>query len=231
MKSRILTALVCTLLLGMYACVKPENQSAECGYSVSDVDGHSYLIVKIGDQCWMASNLTTTRFRNGDSIVSSPSAAAWTDTLIKPRWCHYNNSDTLGAIHGKLYNWKAVTDPRGLCPTGWHVPDSLEIVALYTALGGKDFAAGELKANAFWDSPNTGATNSTGFTALGSGYRFGPTGDFQQYGRYGFFWTSDGEPVNDTISAMCFAAAYSSTELIYTDNPRSNGFSIRCVKD
>ena len=99
--------------------------------------------------------------------------AAWA-TLTTGAYCYYNNdSATYAATYGKLYNWYAVNDPRGLAPAGWHVPSDAEWTELINCLGGEDVAGGKMKAvSALWYSPNTGATNSSGFTGLPGGYRF-----------------------------------------------------------
>jgi uncharacterized protein (TIGR02145 family) len=130
--------------------------------TVTDIDGNIYNTVQIGNQCWTQSNLKTSRYRNGDVISN---------------FFYYGNNPQNDAIFGKLYQHSSVTDFRGLCPTGWHVPSNGEWNTLINFLGGSSLAGGALKSTHIqptiggWSSPNTGATNSTGFTGLPGGYR------------------------------------------------------------
>src|SRR5262249_47959916 len=133
--------------------------------------------------------------RNGDKIPQVKGKAAW-ESLTTGAWCWYNNDSATGAVYGKLYNWYAVNDPRGLAPAGWHVPSDAEWDTLATHLGSN--AGGKLKdtgtieaGTGLWHAPNTGATNKTGFTGLPGGYRpnYG-TGTFYYIGSYGYWWSS-----------------------------------------
>ncbi|MBU6331934.1 MAG: hypothetical protein KGQ80_05920, partial [Bacteroidetes bacterium] len=148
-----------------------------CGFStVSDVDNNTYATVQIGTQCWTQSNLKVTKYRNGDIIPTGLSNAQWGSTT-SGAYAIFNNDPVNDALYGKLYNWYAVTDSRGLCPTGWHVPTDGEWTTLTTFLGGESVAGGAMKSTATqptpggWNAPNTGATNSSGFTGLPGGYR------------------------------------------------------------
>lgn len=230
---------LCLLLFSFNSCTKEESTPSDCPLSVTDIDGNVYPVVQIGDDCWTARNLTTTRFADGNYLYETQSKTEWRNTDVQAlkvaRWCNYNNDTALGTTYGKLYNWNVASSTRGACPTGWHVPTADEVVELYDALGGKDLAGGALKASDFWNTPNVGATNSSGFSAIASGYRdvnvTGTTPEFRLMGQWALYWTSSPEPVNDTIAAMCYGAVINGAEAIYTEHPRRGGLAIRCVKD
>src|SRR5665647_2153473 len=140
--------------------------------------------VTICTQVWMLKNLDVSTYRNGDLIPEVTDQTAWA-TLTTGAWCYNNNDPAVGVIYGKLYNWYAVNDPRGLAPTGWHVPSDAEWTTLSTCLGGDAVAGGAKKetGTTHWTSPNTGATNSSGFTALPGGLR-DRTGPFYNVAKY-----------------------------------------------
>lgn len=136
--------------------------------------------VSICDQVWMTKNLDVDKYRNGDAIPQVTSSSEW-ESLGTGAWCWYNNdSANYAATYGKLYNWYAVNDPRGLAPAGWHMPSDLEWSTLATCLGGDGVAGGKMKGTgtAFWQEPNAGAINSSGFTELPGGYRKGVGSSF-----------------------------------------------------
>ena len=148
-----------------------------CGNGIDDncnaqVDENCIATVTICDQVWMLKNLDVSTYRNGDPIPEVTNAAAW-DALTTGAWCYYENNSAYGPIYGKLYNWYAVNDPRGLAPAGWHIPSHTEWATLQTCLG--EDPGGKMKEAglAHWKAPNVGATNSSGFTALPSGGRSG----------------------------------------------------------
>ncbi|MFM7748293.1 MAG: fibrobacter succinogenes major paralogous domain-containing protein, partial [Bacteroidota bacterium] len=173
--------------------------------TVTDVDNNSYNTVQIGTQCWTQSNLKVSKYRNGDTIPTGLSNSAWENTT-SGAYAIYNNDPVNDGLYGKLYNHFAVTDVRGLCPTGWHVPSdgewnilvnyldpNADTVCGYCLQSG--IAGGALKSTATqptptgWLSPNTGATNSSGFTALPGGRR-NSDGDFYYMTYYGYWWSS-----------------------------------------
>lgn len=137
--------------------------------SFTDLNGNNYPFVIIGSQKWAQRNLNVSRYRNGDVIPQVTNAGQWVN-LTTGAWCWYNNdSATYASVYGRLYNWYAINDPRGLAPAGTHIPSAAEFSTLITTAG----SGGALKATGttFWNSPNTGATNSTGFTGLPGGIR------------------------------------------------------------
>ncbi len=144
--------------------------------TVKDVDGNTYRVVRIGRQWWMAENYKVAHYRNGDAIPNV-TESAWRD-LQSGACCVYLDDRPIHdysylAVYGRLYNWYAAVDKRGLAPDGWHIPSQAEWQELIDYLGGEQVAGGKLKETglAHWHSPNTGATNESGFSALGSGYR------------------------------------------------------------
>ena len=145
-----------------------------------DIDGNIYPVVKIGTQIWTTKNLATTKYRDGTSI-SGPtySGAAW--ALATEAYCWYSdNYATYGTVYGALYNWYAVSDAKNIAPLGWHVATDAEWTTLTTYLGGESVAGGKLKeaGTSHWNTPNTEATNETGFTSLPGGYRYDYNGTF-----------------------------------------------------
>src|SRR5436190_23369500 len=131
-----------------------------------------YESVTICDQVWMIKNLDVSTYRNGDPIPEVTDPSQWAG-LTTGAWCYYENNSANGTIYGKLYNWYAVNDPRGLAPLGWHVPSDEELTTLTSCLGGVFVAGGTMKetGTTHWLAPNTEATNSSGWTGLPGGYR------------------------------------------------------------
>ncbi len=203
-----------------------------CGTStVSDVDGITYNTVLIGTQCWTRSNLRVSKYRNGDAIPTGLSNSAWQTTAVGA-YAVYNNALVNDTLYGKLYNHNAVTDSRGLCPTGWHVPTNVEWTNQETTLGGRTVAGGALKSTETqptpggWNSPNTGATNSSGFTARPGGLR-DTNGNFGDLGGSGFWWSTSLSGSN--ALARSLSSGFGSVAGNYQD--RLNGFSVRCLRD
>ena len=188
-------------------------------------------IVTIGSQVWMNINLNVDHYRNGDPIPKVEDAAAWT-SLTTGAYCYYNNdSATYAAAYGKLYNWYAVNDSRGLAPVGYHVPTKTEWETLITTAGGVSNAGPALKevGTAYWNDGNPGATNSTGFSARGGGYRHPDNGcSFYYEKTFSYFW--DATPQADNTAY--FHGPWSGGNAIYQSNyPYKTGFSVRLIKD
>jgi len=146
--------------------------------------------------------------------------------LTTAAWCYYQNNPANGATYGKLYNWYAV-NTGSLCPSGWHIPTDAEWQTLVDALGGDAVAGGAMKATTLWSSPNTGATNSSGFTALPGGYRL-YSGGFGSVGDYGDFWSST---ENSTDNAWGRYLNYYGSDVYRNYGNKGNGFSCRCLRD
>jgi uncharacterized protein (TIGR02145 family) len=193
--------------------------------------GAYYPAVGICCATWMTKNLDVAYYRNGDPIPQVTDATAWSN-LTTGAWCYPNNDPALGAIYGKLYNWYAVNDSRGLAPYGWHIPTDFEWTTVYNCLGGAAaLAGGAMKeiGTIHWNSPNSDATNISGFNALAASLRYN-TGAFQNGHFDAEFWTST-EPVGTPDNAYCRGLSYGSG-IIYISIPsKKHGFSVRCVKD
>jgi uncharacterized protein (TIGR02145 family) len=205
----------------------------DCGPEIGrlvDIDGNVYQTVKIGDQWWMMENLKVTQYHNGEPIPNVTDNTAWA-SLSTGACCNYNNDEGMMAVYGRLYNWYAVNDSRGLAPTGWHVPTDAEMQTLSDFLGGDAVAGGKLKetGTAHWLSPNTGATNESGFTGLPGGSR-SSAGVYGYMNAYGSFWSAT---EYSGTHAWDRTLSYNSTEFPhnYEYRYKRNGFSVRCVKD
>ena len=182
--------------------------------------------IAICDQTWTTENLDVTTYRNGDPIPEITDPGAWS-AATTGAWCWYNNDSANGPIYGRLYNWYAVNDPRGLAPIGWHVPSNTEWGVLETCLGGEEVAGGALKSTTGWTAPNTGATNSSGFTALPGGQRL-TVGGFQQIGTFSGFWTTTETGLTDATYRWI---GTNSGGLASANFRKSDGRSVRLVKD
>ena len=195
---------------------------------VTDIDGNFYpTILASSGQEWMTENLKVCRYSNGDSILHLEEALPWS-TSSTGAWTEYNNNPPNAEQFGKLYNGWAVEDPRNVCPSGWHVPSAAEWDELHAVNGGYSFGGGNLKKTGIdiWLAPNTGATNSSGFTALPGGRRLGG-GDFQESFGSGYWWTATGNSSTLTTRILY----YSSNGVWIEDLSKQEGLSIRCVKD
>ena len=195
--------------------------------TIRDIDGNVYHTKKIGTQRWTVENLKTTRLNDGTAIDLTTDDNAWNSE----NWwayCFYDNNASFKSDYGALYNWAAVSSGK-LAPKGWHIPSLDEWRTLISFLGGVDVAGGKLKEKclAHWASPNTDATNSSGFTGLPGGYRF-TGGQFVNRGSWGYWWTSTGfDDGNAFLSFLRKDQAACDTEPFL----KLSGFSVRCVKD
>ena len=207
--------------------------------TVSDYNGNNYYTVKIGDQVWMAENLKTTRYADGSDIPLVETGTAW-DALVAldKGYCWYENMTSNRDTYGGLYNWAAAMNGaggsdanpsgvQGACPDGWHLPSDAEWTVLSDYLGGGGIAGGKMKeaGTVHWDSPNTGATNESGFAALPAGTR-DDDGTFDKSGSETYFWSSHHDGTTWAWARNLLAA---SQQLRRDNHPRGKGFSIRCV--
>lgn len=195
----------------------------------------NYRSVTIGDQVWMAENLNVDTFRNGDSIPHAETEEEWkaAGEQGKPAWCCYNNDPENGKKYGKLYNWYAVNDPRGLAPEGWHISTDRDWRILIDFLGGDDIAAKKLKAKAGWENIGHGSENVScngtddfGFTGLPGGLRWS-NGSFGFAGNYGYWWSSSEYSVSDAWSR---GMGSNDCAVFRGDDNKTVGFSVRCLK-
>jgi uncharacterized protein (TIGR02145 family) len=195
---------------------------------MTDQDGNIYRTVKIGNQWWMAENLKVTHYRNGDAIPNVTDATAWSN-LSSGAYGDYDNNTTNVSAYGRLYNWYAVSDSRNIAPIGWHVPRDEEWQTLADYLGGYSVAGGKMKESgtSHWSSPNTDATNESGFSGLPGGCRYS-SGTFGSLGYYAFFWSAS-EYHTDLAWYRTLYCDFLGLSLYYYD--QRYGFSVRLVRD
>lgn len=200
---------------------------------IEDPEGNRYPTIGIGSQTWMQSNLRVTRYRNGDPIPLVSNISEWSNSSSgaygqQPAGM---NEDSL---YGKLYNWYAINDPRGLCPSGFHVPGDSDWQTLENLLGGSPVAGGKLKSagtleagDGYWKNPNAGASNSSGFSALPGGYR-DEYGEYKSLSTYGYWWTADAP---DDQNGWFRFMVYLNQQSNRTFGSRKNGMAVRCILD
>jgi uncharacterized protein (TIGR02145 family) len=196
-----------------------------CGSCLDCIPGSE---LTIGTQIWTGCNLDVDVYSNGDSIPQVEDPTAWA-ALTTGAWCHYNNNPVNGTTYGKLYNWYAVNDPRGLAPTGYHIPTDTEWTTLIDYLGGDAVAGGKMKETGLchWFTPNAGATNSSGFTGFGGGSRL-DDGTFYFINKGGYFWSST---ENDPDYAWYRILGYNAGDSGRSNADKISGFSVRLIKD
>ena len=226
----------CSLLVLLLLC-----SSVALAGTVTDIDGNVYQTVTIGTQVWMAENLKVTHYRNGDAIPNETDGGTWAG-LTTGAYCEYNNDVNNLAVYGRLYNWYAVADSRNIAPMGWHVPSDAEWKQLEMflgmsqaeadAIGGRGGAVnvgGKLKetGTTHWLSPNTGATNESGFSGLPGGYR-SYDGTYDGIGNDAYFWSSTEGSSN---YAWGRSLHYFYSGVARGSNYKQYGFSLRCVRD
>ena len=150
--------------------------------------------IKIGTQTWTTKNLDVTKYRNGDAIPQVQDKNAWAK-LKTGAWCYYENNTANGTTYGKLYNWFAVNDTRGLAPKGYHIPTDAEWTILTDNLG--EEAGTKMKSTSGWQNNGNG-TNTSGFSGLPGGFR-NSYGNFTNFGAFGYWWSSSED---DTYNAL-----------------------------
>ncbi len=226
---------------GVPCITAPPAPSFTCGTStVTDVDNNTYNTVVIGTQCWTKENLKVIRYNDGTSIyfdnTGGPTGNAagedW-ERVIGAYTIYANeaSTDQNATIYGFLYNWYAATDSRKICPAGWHVPTDDEWTTLTTFLGGESMAGGKMKDDGmtYWNSPNTGATNETFFSALPGGRR-GANGRFNNIATKAHFWSANES--NDNRFAWQRELSHDNGNVIRISSYRKpEGASIRCLRD
>ncbi len=184
--------------------------------------------IQIGTQKWASKNLDVAYYRNGDPIPQVTDPTAWA-ALTTGAWCYYNNDSTMGTKYGKLYNWYAINDPRGLAPEGWHIPSDVEWTALETTLGGASVAGGKMKeaGTLSWTGPNIGGNNNSGFAGLPGGTR-SSDGTFFNISNVGLWWSST---ESDTTYAFLRFLLYGFENTSRNPGNKKSGYSARCVRD
>jgi uncharacterized protein (TIGR02145 family) len=215
------------------------NQNLNYG-TMTDQEGNVYKTVVIGAQEWMAENLNTSIYRNGEPIATNLPQSEWFQDTIGS-WLYYNNDLSYECPYGKLYNWYAVVNENNLCPSGWHVPTDAELNTLVTffdpnGMGYPNNAGGPLKstgtfqtATVLWQLPNTGAANSSGFSAIPGGQK-NPNGGFAYIGQYFNIWTSTEWDIN-SVDAWMRWMYFDSNSAGHLRMDKNYGYSVRCIRD
>lgn len=202
--------------------------------SITDIEGNTYKIVKIGDQWWMAENLRVTQYANGDHIPLLTADKEWKNTS-NGAFSYYDNNKENIEKYGNLYNWHTVNDERGICPEGWHVASDKEWRSMEIYLGMKEAEAGKMTA---WRGTNEGdklkhesygGSNSSGFSVLGSGYR-DPSGTFKALGSDSDFWTTSAYINQDNMEGILRGFLYTETTIVRNFHVTGYGFCVRCIK-
>jgi len=205
--------------------------------AVTDVDGNVYETVLIGEQWWMAENLKAAHFADGSEIPIVIESYFWSE-LNTPACCSYDINTDNDEIFGKLYNWFAVADPRNVCPIGWHMPTDLEwniLIGFFDPIFSPDTigyqsstSSGKMKSITGWDSPNTAATNESGFSALPGGSRDYVNGAFFSIGLHSYLWSST---ESSSENAFTRILSFSNRYVIRASGNKQGGFSVRCLRD
>lgn len=198
--------------------------------STSEKKTKFYKSVKIGKQIWMLENLNISTFRNGNAIPQAKTTEEWkrAGKNKKPAWCYYNDDPKNGQKFGKLYNFYAVTDPRGLAPEGWHIPSDIEWTTLEYYLGSD--AGVKMKSTSGWNDyqgESGNGTNRSGFNGLPGGFR-NLDGEFYNMNTGGCWWTA----TEDDVDFAYFRYLQNNFDILWRVNPnKKKGFSVRCIKD
>lgn len=200
------------------------------GPSLMDIDSNQYNTVVINTQTWTTSNLKVSKYRNGDVIPEVQDSISW-KTLTTGAWCYYKNKISNDLIYGKLYNWHAINDPRGIAPAGYHIPSDAEWKVMSNYLGDQSLVGIKMKATAGWGfvgfSEGNGS-NSSKFSGLPGGTRKGD-GSYNYIAYYGYWWTSSG--IDSTTTAWSRQLSFDDDLCSSWDDSKQRGFSLRCIKD
>ena len=210
--------------------------------TINDIDGNVYETVQIDNQLWMAENLKVTHFNNGDEIPTGYSASEWAANW-DDAYAVYNDDPSNAEIYGNLYNYYTVDDSRGICPENYHIPTDDEWYALLEYLGGAPsgsaenwlIAGGKMKdvgtienGDGLWHTPNEGATNESGFTAIPAGFRL-YDGQYYERGYYSIYWSSTAEYYSDAF--FMWYLLHDDSKLFRGLFDSQTGLSVRCLKD
>lgn len=231
LKNKNLFAIITIAIIYLFSIGKSISQ-------VTDYDGNVYKTVTIGTQEWMAENLNVEHYRNGDVIPQVQDPDEWIN-LTTGAWCYYENNSDYEKTYGKLYNWYAVNDPRGLAPEGWRIPSDEEWTQLTDFLGGitKDTneygdeywiikeVGNKLKVTTLWSQSNEGTTNESGFTAFPGGER-AEFGLFNCIDNDSWFWSS-----SQNYESLAWSRFLTGSDVVRNSFYKGNGLSVRCVKD
>ena len=241
MKTNILflTVFMFVTLVNYISCGGDDPVKSENEDMVIDIDGNVYKIVKIGDQIWMAENLKVTHYLNGDPITNIVDDSTWS-SLTSGAYCNYNNDSTYASVYGRMYNWYAVNDERNIAPKGWHVPteeewEQLEMFlgmsqAQIDSIGWRGYAEGGMlkeSGTEHWVSPNHGASNLYGFTALPNGCR-DTFNILCGEGCSAYFWSSS---ERNELYSHSRRLTFFSWSICRGSAAKNQGQAIRCIKN
>jgi clan AA aspartic protease (TIGR02281 family) len=198
------------------------------GSILTDIDGNQYKTVRLGQQRWMADNLKTSRFANGEDIPFIKASNEWA-AIDYSAYSYYELDPQYQRSYGNLYNWYAIVDQRGICPFGWHIPSLSEVRELEAYMNRIGISTSALKSNgADWTTPNFEAQNHEGFNAKPGGKRWYSNGNFEFINKGGYFWTSSSA---GNFRAYYYAFAHDYTEAKMHNFLWGDGFSCRCIQD
>jgi uncharacterized protein (TIGR02145 family) len=218
MKNVFLVIMV-VLIVG---CSKDSAEAPPTNIStITDIEGNVYNVVVIGNQTWMKSNLNVSKYQDGTTIPEEKNPVKWA-ALTTGAWCYYDNNPENGKLYGKLYNWYAVNDKRGLAPTGTSIPTDAEWTTLTNFIGSE---AGEKMKHVDWSS-DPKVANSSGFTALPGGICIS-NGGFYFIGEYGYWWSATSA---DAATAWNRSLGYNSSIACRSYDDKNYGLAVRCIK-
>ena len=223
MKKLKITTLVYCLILAINSCGIEKEDKPETQPPVDSVIVSTLKEVTIGNQVWTSKNLDVSTYRNGDDIPLVEDAEKWTN-LTTGAWCYYENKTGKGSTYGKLYNWYAVNDPRGLAPKGYHIPTDAEWTILTTYLGTD--AAAKMKSTTGWNEDGNG-NNTSGFAGLPGGCR-GTSGWFSSIIGGGYWWRSSEASTDDAWAHYLLSSNGDVSSFSFN---KRTGFSVRCLRD
>jgi len=206
----------------LVSCEKDEQPD-----SIKDIDGHTYDVVRIGNDEWMASNLRVTRFNNGDIIPLEPIDSLWAADSADAARSFYDSSDADADVFGALYNRLVIADSRGVCPTGWKVPGNADWDRLLADLGGGFFAGNALRSEDNWNNPIYSGSNSSGFNAQPAGTRK-DSGQYFGRGELTAFWSTDTNVLSGRQNV--YYLGFSNPSPFQMTASKTEGFSIRCIR-
>ncbi len=225
------------IIPGISAANSKTKPTSGYGPTITDVDGNTYKTVYIGTQQWMGENLKTSKYSDGTTIPNIKDNTQWVN-VTTGAWSNYNNSDSIGSIYGKLYNWYVINPStngnKNVCPTDWHTPNDTEWKILTDYLGGAEVAGAKMRSTelTYWNTLNEPTTNSALFFGLAGGMR-NNGGDYNDIKEYATWWSSDNI---DSISAsfnylLKGKNGPNSCSFCTYISPKLSGLSIRCLKD
>ena len=248
MKKLSITTILCFIILFIISCggtdtktddrlttAKSVAEGETIAKSIPEVETTAKSIpvgeVAIGTQTWTSKNLDVSKFRNGEAIPLAKTNAEWelAGENMQPAWCYYENKTANGTIYGKLYNWYAVNDPRGLVPKGYHIPTDEEWTILTDYLGGEKLAGAKMKSTSGWENNGNG-NNTSGYAGLPGGFRL-YNGSFLFIGFVGLLWSSSEYDDSNARNIGLSALAYDGSEFYRNHGSKQDGHSVRCLRD